>query len=195
MINDGLHRGFGLLGGRTCNTGRLGGKKTGKTHCPCKSPGINKRDGLSAERLQIMFVIFAKSGLRPVFILSTIYNKLLISLFNKVNFFICLTRHPLPTFSISLSPSLSLCEVNAAAQPQPTSPALFTVGVSTERFKICPFIWAAQAGKWKGYQSLEPWESAWLKRRCQNRGEGTKRANTVHTVIDFFCQWAMSERR
>lgn len=96
-----------------------------------------------------------------------------------------------------LHPSLSLfaCEVNTAARPRPTSPSLFTVGVSTQRFKICPFIWAAQAGKWKGCQSLEPWESGWLNRQCQNEREGTERANTLHTVIDFFCPWAMSESR
>lgn len=60
--------------------------------------------------------------------------------------------HPVPF----LSPPLY--EVNAAAQLRPTNPSLLTAGVFAQGFKICPFIWAAQAGKWKGCQSSEPWE-------------------------------------
>lgn len=211
MINNGFQRGFSLLGGHTCKGRRWGGKKSGETHCPFNRPGINKRDGLSVLRLQIMLVIFAvhfflqslsKSAASYTLSLSLlllvvpfppIHCALLRSLFNKVDFQIlclctCFTpphpnapHHHLPPPSLFHPP----CEVNSVAVAQPTSPSPFTVGVSTQRFKICPFIWAAQAGKWKGCQSLEPWESAWLNRQCQKRREGTKRANTLHTVIDF----------
>ena len=54
MINDGFHRGFGSLGGRTCNRREIRKKKKkkrGVTHWPCNRTGINERDGLSADNV------------------------------------------------------------------------------------------------------------------------------------------------
>lgn len=122
-------------------------------------------------------------------VLPSIYYELLRLLFNNVDADSLLLYLLHSSSSSHFSPfiPLLLCEVNAVARPRPTKPRLFLQFAYPHRgFKICPFIWAAQAGKWKGCQSLEPWESAWLKRQCQNWGEGNKRANTLHTATDSF---------
>lgn len=73
MINDGFHRGFGSLGGRTCNRReiRKKKKKCGVTHWPCNRTGINERDGLSVDNVcDICKVRY----LQPVVVLSSIFS-------------------------------------------------------------------------------------------------------------------------
>lgn len=88
---------------------------------------------------------------------------------------VCCDTHPTqnPSIPVSVPP---LYEVNAAAQLRPTNPSLLTAGVFAQGFKICPFIWAAQAGKWKGCQSSEPWEKCLvLTARVKTEGRAPSR--------------------
>lgn len=80
---------------------------------------------------------------------------------NWTSLFVFASQHS-TTFSISLALSLS---VKLMLQLSPGPPARLSLQLVYPHrgFKICPFIWAAQAGKWKGCQSLEPWESVWAQ--------------------------------